>query len=116
MKKSILLVVILFLSACANTAKYKNSTDRHYVVVDVEITDVDKYDKFLALEVPILKNYDAFVSMDLRSEDQKKRYIVISFPDKESVGAFVKSDEFQKILPMNKASSSSKIFHGKLHK
>lgn len=114
MKILIIFTSILLLSSCANITKHHNSTNRHYVVVDVEINDVEKYDEFLALEIPILKKHDAFISMDIRSEDQKKRYIIVSFPDKESVGKFVNSGEFQKILPMNKESSTSKIFHGSI--
>jgi len=114
MRKLAIFVFILLLSSCAHVSKHHNLTNRHYVVVDVEISDVEKYDKFLALEVPILKKYDAFIAMDIRSEDQKKRYIIVSFPDKESVGEFVKSDEFKEILPLNKESSTSKIFHGAL--
>ena len=91
------------------------SSDRHYVVVDVDITDVKKYDEFLALGIQILKKYDAYVAMDTRSKDQKKRYIIMSFPNRESVDDFVKSEEFRSILPMNKESAKSKIFHGYLH-
>ncbi|MCF6319391.1 MAG: DUF1330 domain-containing protein [Proteobacteria bacterium] len=113
--KTILLISVLLLSSCTGIIERHNSTSRHYVVVDVEITDVKKYDKFIALEIPILMKHDAYIAMDIRSQDQKKRYITISFPNKESVETFVESDGFQEILPLNKESSTSKIFHGSLH-
>jgi len=116
MKTLMISISVLLLSACANIVEHQNPTSRHYVVVDVEISDIEKYDKFLALEIPVLKKYDAFIAMDIRSEDQKKRYIIVSFPNKESVKRFAKSDEFQEILPMNKESSTSKIFHGNLQR
>jgi len=114
MKIFISLIALFLLSSCSHITKHHNSTSRHYVVVNVDVTDVEKYDKFIALEIPILKNHEAFIAMDIHSEDHKKRYIIVSFPDKETVGKFVKSDEFKKILPLNKESSTSTIFHGKL--
>jgi len=114
-KFSISFIAVLLLSGCAHHKLIHAPANRLYVVVDVDITDVEKYDKFLALEAPILKKYDSYVAMDIRSEDQKRRYIIVSFPDSETLDNFVKSEEFQKILPLNKESATSKIFHGYQH-
>ncbi|VAX19896.1 hypothetical protein MNBD_NITROSPINAE03-486 [hydrothermal vent metagenome] len=116
MKNLLISVIAIFLlGGCAHHKSTHVPTDRLYVVVDVDITDVEKYDRFLALEAPILKKFDSYVAMDIRSEDQKKRYIIVSFPDSETLDKFVKSAEFQKILPLNKESAKSKIFHGHQH-
>ncbi len=108
-------IAIFSLGGCAHHKLVHAPADRLYVVVDVDITDLKKYDQFLALEAPILKKFDSYVAMDIRSEDQKKRYIIVSFPDSETLDNFVKSAEFQKILPLNKESATSKIFHGRQH-
>lgn len=114
MKNILFILVISTLVSCSQLQPKPSLSDRHYVVVDVNISDVAKYNKFIDLEKPILKKHGAFISMDIRNKDQDKRYITISFPDRETVNAFVKSKEFQAILPLNKTSSKSKIFHGSL--
>lgn len=110
------LIIVLLLNACAHNNPDYKSVDRHYVVVNADIADIKKYDEFIALEIPILKNHGAFIEMDIRNKDQSKRRIIVSFPSKESVDNFVKSEEFQKILPMNKESAKSSIFHGSLYR
>ena len=109
------LVIVLLLHGCGHSMTGKNINERHYVVVDVDVSDINKYDEFISLELPILAKHDAYMAMDVRSKDQKKRFLVVSFPDKQSVTSFVKSEEFKAILPLNKSSAKSKIFHGKLH-
>jgi len=112
MKITMALILSILLTSCSQDFTKQDSNHRHIVVVDVEITDLIKYDKFIELEIPILKKHGAFIAMDIRSEDQKKRYIIVSFPSRDSVNDFVESEEFQKILPLNKESSKSTIFHG----
>ncbi|NOY84063.1 hypothetical protein MNBD_NITROSPIRAE01-2081 [hydrothermal vent metagenome] len=111
-----ILFLFLSLSACTHylNSGHQKSDDRHYLVVDVSISDAEKYDRFLALEQPILKKFGAHLEMEIRSEDEKKRHLIIIFPDAETVKHFVASSEFQKILPLAKTSSKSKVFHGKL--
>ncbi len=111
----ILLFTASLIGGCALNKSTYAPDDRYYIVVEAEVTDLIKYDRFLALESKILKKYDSYVAMDIRSEDQRKRYIIVSFPDRETADNFVKSAEFQKILPMNKESAKSKIFHGYQH-
>lgn len=116
MKTGIITLVLLLLTmtGCSHKPALLNKVEsRHYVVVDVVVSDLEQYDRFLALEKPILKQFDAHVAMDIRGEDQKQRYIIVSFPSRDSVEAFVSSAEFQKILPLGKASATSRIFHGK---
>ncbi|MFK5894226.1 MAG: DUF1330 domain-containing protein [Pseudomonadota bacterium] len=112
-----LLLLASVLSACSHSqpvrSEYENA--RHYVVVDVEVNELEKYEKFLALEAPILKKYGAYMEMDIRSKDQKKRYLIVSFPSFEADLEFVKSKEFQAILPLGITSAKSKIFHGYMH-
>lgn len=110
---SVLLFVTFLLSSCVQFNK-RGDQLRHYVVVDARIYNIEKYDKFIQLEIPILKKFDAYIAMDIRSPDQKRRYLVMSFPSRETVKRFVKSKDFQKILPLNKQSAKSTIFHGKL--
>lgn len=112
MKITIILIMSFLIASCSQSSTKQESHNRHIVVVDVEITDLKKYDKFIELEIPILEKHGAFIAMDIRSKDQKKRYIIVSFPSRESVTGFVKSEEFKKILPLNKESSKSTIFHG----
>lgn len=113
------LIVSLFLfvslGACSQhlSAAHQKSDERHYIVVDAQVSDFEKYDRFIALEEPILKQFDAHLEMEIRSEDGKQRHLVIIFPDAQTVKAFVASSEFQEILPLSNASSKSKIFHGK---
>lgn len=104
MKITMALILSFLIVSCSQNSTKREPDNRHIVVVDVEITDLKKYDKFIELEIPILKKHGAFIAMDIRSEDQKKRYIIVSFPGRYSVNGFVKSEEFQKILPLNKES------------
>lgn len=116
MKFRTLTVILLLLSMAGCSHKIgqlQQAPLRHYVVVDVIVADHEQYDRFLALEKPILKQFDAFITMDIRNEDQHQRYIIVSFPNRDSVDAFVSSAEFQEILPLSKRSARSKIFHGK---
>jgi len=116
MKTRVITITLLLLTISGCSSKQgllQQTPPRHYVVVDVTVSDLKKYDRFLALEKPILENYDAFIAMDIRSEDQRQRHIIVSFPSHNSVDAFVRSEQFQTILPLNKASATSKIFHGR---
>ncbi len=105
----------LALSACTHhgTVFHQKLDNRHYVVVDASVSDPGKYDQFIALEQPILQNFGAHLEMDIRSDDQKQRHLIIVFPDEETVKKFVASPPFQEILPLSKTSAESKIFHGK---
>lgn len=106
---------LLTLSACTHHGAIspQKHPNRHYIVVDARVSDPEKYDQFIALEQPILQSFGAHLEMDIRSNDHKQRHLVIVFPDEETVKKFVASLEFQKILPLGKASAESKIFHGK---
>ena len=116
MNKILFLFVISTLFGCAHNQPTQSEYDRHYVVVDVNINDQGKYNKFIELEAPVLKKYGAFMGMDIRSQDQKRRYLIISFPNREANENFVKSKEFQDILPLGIESAKSTIFHGYLHR
>jgi len=116
MKIKIITITLLLLViwGCSHQpAQLQQTPSRHYVVVDVTVSDLEQYDHFLALEKPILKQFNAYVAMDIRDEDQRHRYITVSFPSRDSVDAFVNSEQFQTILPLGKGSASSNIFHGK---
>ncbi len=81
MKYLIVLLALSCLNGCTDNKPNILQSDRHYVVVDVEISDMEKFERFRSLEDPILKKHDSYVVMDLRSSDQKRRYVTISFPN-----------------------------------
>ena len=122
MKRAFLtLLALLTLSGLSSCAHYRAHDDEkkyasHYVVVDATVSDLEKYDRFLALEKPIFDKFRAHVVMDIRSSDQTRRHIIVAFPSRVSVDEFVKSDEFQGIVHLSKESAESKIFHGGLFK
>jgi len=111
----IMIFTFLFLNACTHHLEtaHPKPDERHYVVVDARISNEAQYDRFITLEQPILQKFGAHLEMEIRSDDQKQRHLVIIFPDRETVKKFVASPEFQEILPLGKAASESKIFHGK---
>lgn len=114
MKKLIPIFFVMSILASCSAEKDMDKT-RIYVVATVTTTDAQRYDQWFASEKPILKKFGATTVMDIRSSDQKERRIVIAFPSEKQLGKFVKSPEFQKILPLNKEIAKTDIFHGKLY-
>ncbi len=107
--------LLLSLSACPHhlNAVHQKPDVRHSSDVDALVSDFEKYDRFIALEQPILQKFGAHLEMEIRSEDGQQRHLIMVFPDAETVKKFVASSEFKAILPLGKSSSKSKIFHGK---
>lgn len=124
MKKLLLLTCfVLSVSVAVSTAtaqtqigRQQKEDNRVYVVIDVAVKDVQMYDEWLALEKSILESFGGEEIMDVRSQDQKRRYIINAFPDQKSIDDFVTSDAFQEIFPMNKEAADTKVFRGYLHK
>ncbi|MBI3570148.1 MAG: DUF1330 domain-containing protein [Gammaproteobacteria bacterium] len=112
----LVLFALLTLSSCVYQRAHHDEEKytKHYVVVDATVLDLEKYDKFLELEKPILRNFGANVIMDIRNSDQTRRHLIVAFPNRATVDEFVKSDEFQSILHLSKESAESKISHGGL--
>ncbi len=115
MKFLIVLLALSFLNGCTANKPNILQSDRHYVVVDVEISDMEKFEKFRSLEDPMLKKYDTYVVIDLRSNDQKRRSLTFSLPNAEALNTIIHSEEYQKIHPLLGESAKTNVFQGKLH-
>ena len=87
-KLLVLLIAILLLRGCADNKSAFALNNRHYIAIDLVVTDLKKFDEFFALETQLLKKYNSNVAMDIRSKDQKKRNIILSFPDRETADNF----------------------------
>ena len=55
------------------------------------------------------------MAVDIIGKDQKRRYLIVSFPDREADENMLKSKEFRNIFPLNKESARSRIFYGYSH-
>lgn len=123
--KGLLLLTVFVLAGCATASPspsllraktvQQKEDGRVYVVVDVAVKDVEKYDQWLAMEKPILERFGGEVIMEISSEDKTRRYLINAFPSQKSIDDFVASDAFQNIYPMNKEAADTKVFRGGLY-
>jgi len=55
------------------------------------------------------------MAVDSIGKDQKRRYLIVSFSDRDAEENMLKSKEFRNIMPLNKELAMRKIFYGYSH-
>lgn len=85
-----------------------------YLVVEVEVTDREAFDRYRSVALPVLARYEGRLIVNngkmesLEGGWAPASLLIVEFPSYEQARAFYFSTEYQVALPMRLAASNSK--------